>query len=134
MASSRTTTLFRALRTVSLIPPSSPYGTHTHAHAPHAPHALFLLVWAPADVQAEDLPDVLNWCDKDGVNYCTKSLNQHIPQCKIDLSSHSSPRIHRPSLPRLPYHRRISFPCADVLVRRNSQTAAPAGPTAPSPL
>jgi cathepsin X len=31
-------------------------------------------------VQAEDLPDVLNWCDKDGVNYCTKSLNQHIPQ------------------------------------------------------
>jgi cathepsin X len=31
-----------------------------------------------------DLPvanvDALNWCDKDGVNYCTASLNQHVPQ------------------------------------------------------
>ena len=26
------------------------------------------------------LPDELNWCDKDGVNYCTMSRNQHIPQ------------------------------------------------------
>ena len=28
----------------------------------------------------ETMPDALNWCDKDGVNYCTPSLNQHIPQ------------------------------------------------------
>jgi len=26
------------------------------------------------------LPDAFTWCDKDGVNYCTPSLNQHIPQ------------------------------------------------------
>lgn len=25
-------------------------------------------------------PDAFSWCDKDGVNYCTISLNQHIPQ------------------------------------------------------
>lgn len=25
-------------------------------------------------------PDSFTWCDKDGVNYCTASLNQHIPQ------------------------------------------------------
>jgi cathepsin X len=27
-----------------------------------------------------DLPDEFTWCNKDGVNYCTASLNQHIPQ------------------------------------------------------
>lgn len=26
------------------------------------------------------LPDAHNWCDIDGKSYCTKSLNQHIPQ------------------------------------------------------
>jgi cathepsin X len=26
------------------------------------------------------LPDDFTWCNKDGVNYCTPSLNQHIPQ------------------------------------------------------
>jgi len=29
---------------------------------------------------AEEVPKSLNWCNKDGVNYCTKSLNQHLPQ------------------------------------------------------
>jgi cathepsin X len=28
----------------------------------------------------EDVPAELNWCDKDGVNYCTMSRNQHLPQ------------------------------------------------------
>merc|ERR1711966_12426 len=28
----------------------------------------------------EEVPTNFTWCDKDGVNYCTKSLNQHIPQ------------------------------------------------------
>ena len=27
-----------------------------------------------------DYPDDFSWCDKDGENYCTISLNQHIPQ------------------------------------------------------
>jgi cathepsin X len=27
-----------------------------------------------------DMPDEFTWCNKDGKNYCTKSLNQHIPQ------------------------------------------------------
>lgn len=31
-------------------------------------------------IKDEDVPDALNWCDKDGVNYCTMSRNQHIPQ------------------------------------------------------
>merc|ERR1719473_1040013 len=26
------------------------------------------------------MPDAFTWCNKDGVNYCTPSLNQHIPQ------------------------------------------------------
>lgn len=29
---------------------------------------------------AKDVPDELTWCDKDGVNYCTNSRNQHLPQ------------------------------------------------------
>jgi cathepsin X len=27
-----------------------------------------------------EMPDSFTWCDKDGVNYCTMSRNQHIPQ------------------------------------------------------
>merc|ERR1711998_25073 len=29
---------------------------------------------------AENYPDEFTWCNKDGVNYCTMSRNQHIPQ------------------------------------------------------
>lgn len=28
----------------------------------------------------EKMPDDFNWCNKDGVNFCTMSRNQHIPQ------------------------------------------------------
>merc|ERR1719223_747449 len=47
------------------------------------------VVWrgnATARSSHEDLaepdtyPDSFTWCNKDGVNYCTDSLNQHIPQ------------------------------------------------------
>lgn len=34
--------------------------------------------WQYIDVA--DMPDNYNWCDKDGVNYCTMNRNQHIPQ------------------------------------------------------
>merc|ERR1719231_2252388 len=32
-------------------------------------------------IATESLPTNFSWCDKDGVNYCTKSLNQHILNC-----------------------------------------------------
>lgn len=31
-------------------------------------------------VPKEGYPEEFSWCNKDGVNYCTTSLNQHIPQ------------------------------------------------------
>lgn len=31
-------------------------------------------------VDVANLPKEFTWCNKDGVNYCTRSLNQHIPQ------------------------------------------------------
>merc|ERR1712211_194226 len=30
--------------------------------------------------EPESYPESFTWCDKDGVNYCTISRNQHIPQ------------------------------------------------------
>lgn len=44
-------------------------------------HNNYVIGTTPAEyMSAQDLPDELNWCDKDGVNYCTTSRNQHIPQ------------------------------------------------------
>lgn len=34
----------------------------------------------PQDDMTLAVPANLNWCDKDGVNYCTMNRNQHIPQ------------------------------------------------------
>merc|ERR1719181_220317 len=45
----------------------------------------------PQDIiPTSDLPDSFNWCDKDGNNYCTKSLNQHIPQYCGSCWAHGS--------------------------------------------
>ncbi len=34
-------------------------------------------------LSSEALPKAFTWCDKDGVNYCTMSRNQHIPQVSV---------------------------------------------------
>jgi len=41
-------------------------------------------------LSAEDMPDSHNWCDIDGKSYCTKSLNQHIPQYCGSCWAHGS--------------------------------------------
>jgi len=44
-------------------------------------HNAYVLGTAPHETMADDaVPENLNWCDKDGVSYCTMSRNQHIPQ------------------------------------------------------
>jgi len=44
----------------------------------------------PHMLEAKAMPADFTWCNKDGVNYCTKSLNQHIPQYCGSCWAHGS--------------------------------------------
>merc|ERR1711959_65916 len=41
-------------------------------------------------IKDSDVPSNFTWCDNEGVNYCTKSLNQHIPQYCGSCWAHGS--------------------------------------------
>jgi len=53
----------------------------THAHKEPRPQDT---------IRTEDLPDAFTWCDKDNVNYCTMSRNQHLPQYCGSCWAHGS--------------------------------------------
>ena len=54
----------------------------------------------PHMLEAKAMPADFTWCNKDGVNFCTRSLNQHIPQYWILLG------IWSPFCPRRPHQNR----------------------------
>jgi hypothetical protein len=49
-------------------------------------HGSFIVSALPQHfIPTTALPLNFSWCDHEGVNYCTKTLNQHIPQFCGDL-------------------------------------------------
>ena len=52
--------------------------------------SLVLNVAFATGIAANQVPDEFTWCNKDGVNWCTESRNQHIPQYCESCWAHGS--------------------------------------------
>ena len=64
---------------------------HTSGSLSHEVQKSMGIVWRSHKLLSSvALPDEFTWCNKDDVNYCTESRNQHIPQYCGSCWAHGS--------------------------------------------